>query len=505
LDSACRAIEEAPNCKQELTLNHRSLIVGHYVAGGLLEYGVAIDTLVASGNKMVSYKEKEPWVYKDVRKKVVHAIQDGMQNPQDGGEISRAVAETNRQWAEDPELDAVMKELLTENAKQREAEPPPQDEPAKADEPPPKQGKPEQPQQAPPKLVRRMGKELPPPVSFTVDGPFHEVGTGMLCGKYFSSKTFVAMSLSASVATGKDFAGRKVLRRGAVLWLAAEGAWQVDKRIRAAVRALDCDPDNQPVYVQRAGVPKMLSDGGEAAMMKIVREAEATAKEEFGVPLALVIIDTMIKAAGYKKSENDAVEVNNAIQVMDYISFRAKCFVLALDHMGKDEDRGARGSSDKPSSVDVYAEIKTNGGRTRSLHVIKVKGEKGDDEIDFETVGARLEDGQRTATIKWSAQWKKPAEGTVVLNGLAKLLLKCAADVIAREGQDRMFFVGEPRRNSAQKKAIYKEFGRKHDGKRHDMAFGRAWKELVEAGLVTTVADEKSPADMDKWVYLEKA
>jgi hypothetical protein len=248
----------------------------------------------------------------------------------------------------------------------------------------------------------------------------------------------------------------------------------------------------------------MLSDGGEAAVMKIVREAEAAAKEEFGVPVVLIIVDTMIKAAGYKKSENDAVEVNNTIQVMENISWLGKCFMLALDHMGKDEDRGARGSSDKPSSVDVYAEIKSNGGRTRTLHVIKVKGEKGDDEIDFETVGARLEDGQKTATVKWSAQWKQPAEGTVVLNAMAKLLLSCAADVIAREGQEKMFFVGEPARNSAQKKTIYKEFSRKHKGERHDMAFGRAWKELVEAGLVTTVADAESVADMDKWVYLEK-
>jgi hypothetical protein len=189
---------------------------------------------------------------------------------------------------------------------------------------------------------------------------------------------------------------------------------------------------------------------------------------------------------------------------MDNISFLAKCFVLALDHMGKDEERGARGSSDKPSSVDVYAEIKSNGGRTRTLHVIKVKGEKGDDEIDFEMVGARLEDGQRTATVKWSAQWKKPEEGTVVLNGMAKLLLKCTADVIAREGQETMFFVGEPKRDSAQKKTIYKEFSRKRDGDRHDMAFGRAWNELVEKQLLTTVADAESAADMDKWVYLEK-
>ena len=61
---------------------------------------------------------------------------------------------------------------------------------------------------------------------------------------------------------------------------------------------------------------------------------------------------------------------------MEGISIRTKCFVLALDHMGKNEELGARASSDKPSSVDVYVELKSNGGATRTLHAIKVKGEK---------------------------------------------------------------------------------------------------------------------------------
>ena len=236
-----------------------------------------------------------------------------------------------------------------------------------------------------------MGKGLPPPVAFLVSQLFHEVGTGTIVSKYLGGKTFVAMSLAACVATGVPFAGRTVHRKGAVLWLAAEGEREVDKRMRAAVKALGCDPDEQPIYVQIAGVPKLLSTGGEQAVMDIVRQAERMAKDEFGVPSVLVVIDTMIKSAGYKKSENDAVEVNNMIQVMENVSVRTKCFVLALDHMGKNEDLGARGSSDKPSSFDVYIELKSNGGASRTLHAVKVKGEKGDDQIDFEIVGATLE------------------------------------------------------------------------------------------------------------------
>ena len=63
-----------------------------------------------------------------------------------------------------------------------------------------------------------------------------------------------------------------------MLWFAAEGEREVDKRSRAAVKALGCNPDEQPIYVQIASVPKLLSQGGEASVMQIVRQAERMAK-----------------------------------------------------------------------------------------------------------------------------------------------------------------------------------------------------------------------------------
>ena len=170
--------------------------------------------------------------------------------------------------------------------------------------------------------------------------------------------------------------------------------------------------------------------------MNIVRQAEQMAKAEFGVPLVLIVIDTMIKSAGYKKSENDAVEVNNMIQVMENVSIRTKCFVLALDHMGKNEELGARGSSDKPSSFDVYIELKSNGSRARTFHAIKVKGEKGDEQIDFEIVGTTLEDGQKTGYVRWG-KWNQSGDAVKSLNGNATLLFACLRDVIARDGEMR--------------------------------------------------------------------
>src|SRR5262249_2542043 len=158
---------------------------------------------------------------------------------------------------------------------------------------------------------------------------------------------------------------------------------------------------------------------------------------------------------------------------------RTKCFVLALDHMGKNEDQGARGSSDKPSSLDVYIELKSNGGAARTFHAIKVKGEKGDDQVEFEIVGTTLEDGQKTAFVRWG-KWNHPSDATKSLNGIARLLFACLRDVIEREGEMRELLRSEPPKRCVQKTQVYDEFCRRHNkSKRHDMAFKRSWKEIV--------------------------
>jgi hypothetical protein len=151
--------------------------------------------------------------------------------------------------------------------------------------------------------------------------------------------------------------------------------------------------------------------------------------------------------------------------------------------------------------VDVHIELKSNGGSIRTFHAIKVKGEKGDDQIEFAIVGTKLDDGQKTACVRWG-KWREPGPG-MKLNGVARLLLECTRDTITRKGQQRIIFFGEPERRCVQKKEIYGEFSRKHKGDRHDMAFKRSWEELVKNGLVTRVGDEHSGADMDRWVYLE--
>jgi hypothetical protein len=500
-------IVTAPNGQQEFTLSLEALKLGHFVAGGVLDYQPTVRAAVDAGMGMVNHDPSNKWTKSQVTRKVVRRMRRGMEEPwDDGAALDVATEEVLRRYREDPKWHANVMELLREA--EAKAEPPPEEPAAQPaagseqehSEPPPhpwlKPG--EQP------LIRWMGQGAPSPVAFLIDGLLHEVGTGLMAGTWFGGKTYVGMSVAASVLTGKPFAGRSVLRKGGVLWLAAEGEREVDKRIRAAVKALGCDPDKQPICVQIASVPKLLSDRGEEAVMQIVRQAARATRAEFGVALVLVIIDTMIKAAGYKKSENDSVEVNNVIRVMDHVSLRAKCFVLAIDHMGKNEELGARGSSDKPSSVDVYAEI-TKNGRGRVLDFVKIKGEKGDEQITFDIVGTILDEGQKTAFVRWG-EWSGADDAGPSLSKDATLLFQCVRDVIESKGIQLKLFASEPEVRCVKKAEIRNEFHRRRSKTKgaDNMAFKRAWDDLVGADPPLLSTKENGKSHWDHCVFLEK-
>jgi hypothetical protein len=81
LASACEAIEVASDGQKEHTLNSRSLIIGHYVGGGLLEYNTAVKELTDAGMRMANHDEQDKWTIKEVSKKVIRSIRDGMKSP----------------------------------------------------------------------------------------------------------------------------------------------------------------------------------------------------------------------------------------------------------------------------------------------------------------------------------------------------------------------------------------------------------------------------------------
>jgi hypothetical protein len=75
----------------------------------------------------------------------------------------------------------------------------------------------------------------------------------------------------------------------------------------------------------------------------------------FGLPLVLVIIDTVPRAAGYTKpgDENDAAMAKVAMAALSKAAVETGTFFLGAAHFGKAVDTGTRGSSSFEDDSDV--------------------------------------------------------------------------------------------------------------------------------------------------------
>jgi hypothetical protein len=75
-------------------------------------------------------------------------------------------------------------------------------------------------------------------------------------------------------------------------------------------------------------------------------------QEGFGLPLVLVEIDTLSRAAGFEQA-NESSENQRVMTVLSTTAREQDALVLAVDHFGKDVSTGTRNSSVKEAHVDA--------------------------------------------------------------------------------------------------------------------------------------------------------
>jgi AAA domain len=161
-------------------------------------------------------------------------------------------------------------------------------------------------------------------------------------------KTFLALDWCLSCATNRHWLGRPVVA-GTVVYIAAEGARGIGKRIRAWKKHHGVT-DSVPIYVLPK--PVQLLDAGE------VRALIAEIRAQVGTPI-LVVIDTLARSmAG--GNENDTQDINAVTDAAYLIRAAFSCCVLTLHHSGKDEARGMRGSSALRNNADTVIRIVGN-------------------------------------------------------------------------------------------------------------------------------------------------
>jgi hypothetical protein len=180
-----------------------------------------------------------------------------------------------------------------------------------------------------------------------------EIGSGLLSGQWGTFKTFVALDLAVAVMTSESFIKFPVMRRGAVLFIAMEGEGEVAVRLEAGLKARGFVGKAPFAWITEC--PRLLNSNASQILVAMVKQAAERMLRNFDLPVALIIIDTMGKAAGYEKKgdEDDAVIATKIEGVLSTVSRATGAFVLGLDHFGKDPATGTRGSSGKEGHTDI--------------------------------------------------------------------------------------------------------------------------------------------------------
>jgi Bifunctional DNA primase/polymerase, N-terminal/AAA domain len=212
---------------------------------------------------------------------------------------------------------------------------------------------------AAPTLLLWHGESPPSPPAMLIEGLLPVSGLVIVAGQSGMAKTFGALDLSFSVMTGIDFARHKALRRGGVMWLAAEGESEVFSRLEgpicdkaAALAEMKIDAAKLPFARQALQVPQLTATSAKKGLLELAGAARAGLEETFGVELVLIVVDTLNASAGFQ-DENSSAEVQRAMNLLRDLSRQIGALVVMIDHYGKSTETGVRGSSAKEAAADA--------------------------------------------------------------------------------------------------------------------------------------------------------
>ena len=133
-----------------------------------------------------------------------------------------------------------------------------------------------------------------------------------------------------------------------------------------------------------------------------MKQAARNIRDQFNLPLALIVIDTL-SAVGNFKDGNDASEGQRIMNRLAELSRKTGAFALAVDHFGKAVETGTRGTSAKEAAADVVLallgerDIAGNISNTR-MALRKLRGGKVGIETPFDLTVVNAGFGQQHAS-----------------------------------------------------------------------------------------------------------
>jgi len=340
------------------------------------------------------------------------------------------------------------------------------------------------------------------PVEYLIDGVLPKRGFIALFSPPGSYKSFVAMDMAESVATGRPWMGREVPTPGGVLIIAGEGHGGIGARIRACKKH-NKTPVGAEIYVLRAAINLRSSAEDFDLLVSSIKELI----ERTGVQFELVQIDTLARAFGGGQ-ENNSEDMGAFIHNMGRIQRILNCALMIIHHAGKDSSKGLRGHSSLLAAVDTQLELmkidappdpaSEIAGRGLIL-ISKMKDGQDGVKIGFEMVKVEIKgsalgisDAQISLAVRASDEALKQEMQQQSIERQAKprklqenqqAALNAIHDAIKKNGH--MTNVGEERHKTVSVSEWKEEFAKlKGDSKSIDSDFYRGKKAMFAKKLV---------------------
>jgi len=200
----------------------------------------------------------------------------------------------------------------------------------------------------------------PKPLAWTIKGIIEDQSIGMLYGPSGGGKSFLAISMAASVGAGVDWYDHKV-KQGSVVYANGEGHVGLSRRFKAWEIKTGTAISN--VYPTR--VPVLF--GNPESVKKLSEEIDLLPEKP-----SLLVIDTLARATAGME-ENSAKEMGLFIENIDKLKRDHGCSVLIVHHTGKNADNGARGSSAIKAAMDFEIGLSLTGEKGLKILCTKMK------------------------------------------------------------------------------------------------------------------------------------
>ena len=339
-----------------------------------------------------------------------------------------------------------------------------------------------------------------------------QVGTGLLAGQWGTFKTSVAMELAhAIMVPAGEFLGHPVIRRGGILFFALEGQSEVAVRIQGFIEERRKSAGPQPfAWVYQC--PQLLGPKSAGEIVAYARWTEEHLRERFDLPLSMIIIDTMVTAAGFYKEgmESDAATTQAIMSTLQLVADELGCFVLAIDHFGKDPHTGTRGSSAKEAAADIVlatlADRNTNGGTANHRVVIrKSRCAPAGGEFAFRPriIDMGPDEAGRSITsvvLDWdAAEMPSPLKVQKPPKPSLRLFLRILDTFLADSGTDIIPFAGGPSVKAVDVEAVREEFRRQNPDVA-EKSKDRAWQRAINLAIAENIVASREFSNV-QWLW----